>query len=64
MEFKRKFEQELTRLNMTKQDVINQLGITRPTLMSRLEKPNTLLLGEIKQLRKLGFNEELFQGTC
>lgn len=60
MSFREKFEKELKRLNYTKQDVINELGVTRPTLMSRLENPNSLLLGEIKQLKKLGFNEKLF----
>lgn len=50
------FKQELKRLKLTRSDVCNLLGCTYPTLQSRINKPDTFTLEELKTLKRAGFD--------
>ena len=53
--FKIYFSNEMKRLKLNRGDICNLLGITRPTLNSRLENPSSLQVKEIKILKEQGF---------
>lgn len=60
-QFKDLFEGELYRLRLTKENVLNELEVTRPTLLSRIKKPETFKAWEILALTKMGFNLDYFK---
>ena len=53
--FKIYFSNEMKRLKLNRGDICQLLGITRPTLKSRLENPSSLQVKEIKILKEQGF---------
>ena len=53
--FKIYFSNEMKRLKLNRGDICQLLGITRPTLNSRLENPRSLQVKEIKILKEQGF---------
>ncbi len=55
-EFEMEFINDLKRLKLKRQDVADSLGITMPTLKSKLVDPMRLTVGDIIELRKLNFN--------
>jgi len=50
------FKDELKRLKLTRNDVCNLLGCTYPTLQSRINKPDSFTLQELKSLQGAGFD--------
>lgn len=56
MDFKNHFNSELKRLNFTRKVVCDRLGMTIPTLRSRVNSPGTFTLAEISKLQSIGFN--------
>jgi hypothetical protein len=56
MDFKNHFNSELKRLNLTRKMVCERLGVTIPTLRSRVNSPLSFTLNEISKLQSIGFN--------
>lgn len=56
MDFKNHFNSELKRLNLTRKMVCERLGMTIPTLRSRVNSPLSFTLNEISKLQSIGFN--------
>lgn len=54
--FEIEFETERRRLNLKKMEIADKLGITLPTLQSKILEPNRLTLKDIGNLKKLNFN--------
>ena len=50
------FQAELKRLELTRNDVCNLLGCTYPTHQSRIKKPDSFTLQELKTLQGAGFD--------
>ncbi len=55
-EFEIEFETERRRLNLKKMEIADKLGITLPTLQTKILEPNRLTLKDIGNLKKLNFN--------
>ena len=55
-EFEIEFISDLRRLGLNKKDVAQKLEITMPTLNSRIEKPWTLTVKDLNNLKELEFN--------
>lgn len=56
MEFNTYFNSELERLELTRKKVCQALGMTIPTLRSRVNNCGTFQVDEIKKLQSMGFN--------
>lgn len=56
MDFKDYFKSELKRLNFTRELLAVRMDFSLPTLRSRIRKPGTFTLEEIKKLQAMGFN--------
>lgn len=54
--FEIEFETERRRLNLKKMEIADKLGITLPTLQSKILEPNRLTLKDIGNLKQLNFN--------
>lgn len=54
--FEIEFETERRRLNLKKMEIADKLGITLPTLQSKILEPNRLTLKDIGNLKELNFN--------
>jgi len=54
--FEIEFETERRRLNLKKMDIADKLGITLPTLQSKILEPDRLTLKDIGNLKQLNFN--------
>tara|TARA_R110000782_G_scaffold65351_3_gene133111 strand:- start:1982 stop:2173 length:192 start_codon:yes stop_codon:yes gene_type:complete len=54
-QFELEFINDLQRLKLKRMEVAEILGITMPTLKSKLKDPNKLTVGNIKALKKLNF---------
>ena len=54
--FEVEFETERRRLNLKKMEIADKLGITLPTLQSKILEPNRLTLKDIGNLKELNFN--------
>lgn len=54
--FEVEFETERRRLNLKKMEIADKLGITLPTLQSKILEPNRLTLKDIGNLKQLNFN--------
>lgn len=48
--------EQLKEKGMLRRELANELGITMPTLKSKLDNPRRLTVGDIEKLRNLGFN--------
>jgi hypothetical protein len=55
-EFEIEFISDLRRLGLNKKDVAEKLEMTMPTLNSRIEKPETLTVKDLNNLKELEFN--------
>lgn len=55
-EFEIEFISDLRRLGLNKKDVAQKLEMTMPTLNSRIEKPWTLTVKDLNNLKELEFN--------
>tara|TARA_B100000424_G_C22851774_1_gene454186 strand:+ start:607 stop:795 length:189 start_codon:yes stop_codon:yes gene_type:complete len=55
-EFEIEFETERRRLNLKKMEIADKLGITLPTLQTKILEPNRLTLKDIGNLKELNFN--------
>ena len=55
-EFEIEFISDLRRLGLNKKDVAKKLEMTMPTLNSRIEKPWTLTVKDLNNLKELEFN--------
>lgn len=55
-EFEIEFISDLRRLGLNKKDVAQKLEMTMPTLNSRIEKPETLTVKDLNNLKELEFN--------
>ena len=55
-EFEIEFETERRRLNLKKMEIADKLGITLPTLQSKILEPDRLTLKDIGNLKELNFN--------
>jgi hypothetical protein len=55
-EFEIEFISDLRRLGLNKKDVAQKLEMTMPTLNSRIEKPWTLTVKDLYNLKELEFN--------
>ena len=55
-EFEIEFISDLRRLGLNKKDVAEKLEMTMPTLNSRIEKPWTLTVKDLNNLKELEFN--------
>jgi len=55
-EFEIEFISDLRRLGINKKDVAQKLEMTMPTLNSRIEKPWTLTVKDLNNLKELEFN--------
>lgn len=55
------FINDLKRLGLKRKDVANSLGITMPTLKSKLKDPNRLTVADITALKKLQFSLKQLQ---
>jgi hypothetical protein len=53
--FEFEFVNDLRRLSLYRVDVCKHLGITMPTLKSRLKEPDTLTVREVVKLKQLNF---------
>ena len=51
--FEVEFETERRRLNLKKMEIADKLGITLPTLQSKILEPNRLTLKDIGNLKNL-----------
>lgn len=56
MEFKDYFKSELKRLNFTREMLAQRMGMSLPTLRSRINNCGTFTIDEIKKLQAMGFN--------
>tara|TARA_X000001382_G_scaffold124866_1_gene109806 strand:- start:424 stop:636 length:213 start_codon:yes stop_codon:yes gene_type:complete len=56
--FKHEFRDELDRLGLKKKDVAEKLEMTMPTLNSKIEKPFTLTIKDVQNLKELEFKLE------
>jgi hypothetical protein len=54
--FEIEFETERRRLNLKKMEIADKLGITLPTLQSKILEPDRLTLKDIGNLKELNFN--------
>lgn len=54
--FEIEFETERRRLNLKKMEIADKLGVTLPTLQSKILEPNRLTLKDIGNLKELNFN--------
>lgn len=54
--FEIEFETERRRLNLKKMEIADKLGVTLPTLQSKILEPNRLTLKDIGNLKQLNFN--------
>lgn len=54
-EFEFEFVNDLNRLKLKRYEVAEELGVSLPTLKSRLQNPNRFNLMEVKKLKGLGF---------
>lgn len=54
--FEVEFETERRRLNLKKMEIADKLGITLPTLQSKILEPDRLTLKDIGNLKELNFN--------
>lgn len=54
-QFELEFINDLQRLKLKRLEVAEVLGITMPTLKSKLKDPNKLTVSNIKALKKLNF---------
>jgi hypothetical protein len=54
-QFELEFINDLKRLGLKRKDVANSLGITMPTLKSKLKDPNRLTVRDISLLKNLKF---------
>jgi hypothetical protein len=55
-EFEIEFETERRRLNLKKNEVAEKLGMTMPTLQSKILEPDRLTLKDVGNLKQLDFN--------
>lgn len=55
-QFELEFINDLKRLKLKRKDVANSLGITMPTLKSKLTDPNRLTVADISALKNLKFS--------
>jgi len=54
--FEIEFETERRRLNLKKMEIADKLGVTLPTLQSKILEPDRLTLKDIGNLKELNFN--------
>lgn len=55
-EFEIGFQHQMNKLNLKRKDVAEALGITMPTLKSKLRDPGKLTVSDLQKLQKLEFN--------
>lgn len=53
--FEMEFINDMKRLQLKRYQVCELLGMTMPTLKSKLKSPDTLTVGEVIALKKLNF---------
>jgi transcriptional regulator with XRE-family HTH domain len=58
-EFELGFQHQMNKLNLKRKDVADALGITMPTLKSKLRDPGKLTLKDVQKLQELSFNVTL-----
>ncbi len=54
------FKIQLLRLGLTKPEIAKKLGISLPTLNSRIKDPQRFTIYNLKQLKKVGFNHDYY----
>ena len=53
--FEMEFINDMKRLSFRRYDVCNILGVTMPTLKSKLQNPDSITVGEVVKLKRKGF---------
>ena len=60
-DFKELFESERYRLGLSKTKVLEKMGVSRPTLLKKLNNPENFKAWEILALVRMGFNLDYFK---
>ena len=53
------FNQELKRLKLKRYEVAKELGMSYPSLKTKVDDPNRFTFGDLKKLAELGINLQL-----
>lgn len=54
------FKIQLLRLGLNKPEIAEKLGISLPTLNSRIKDPQRFTIYNLKELKKVGFNYDYY----
>lgn len=55
-EFELAFQHQINVLNIKRKDVAEAMGVTMPTLKSKLRNPERITLGDLHTFKDLNFN--------